>query len=199
MRALIGILLTLAASHTMAETRYISDNIYSFMHGGPGTQYRILGSVKAGEPVELTGSNEGGFVQITDGKGRSGWVKGDDLQTGPSFRQQVAQLQQQVDELKGRLKNLNGDNEQLFAEKDDTIARQQQQLTELQTQLKQRDAQMASLKEQNDALNQSYDNREHDMQMDWFIRGGLMVGAGILAGLLLPMLPRRRRGDRWMN
>jgi SH3 domain protein len=38
------------------------------------------------------------------------------------------------------------------------------------------------------------------MQMDWFIRGGAMVGAGILLGILLPMLPRRRsRSDRWMN
>ncbi|ALP39616.1 TIGR04211 family SH3 domain-containing protein [Aeromonas schubertii] len=199
MRALIGILLALAASQSMAETRYVSDNIYTFIHGGPGTQYRILGSVKAGEQLELAGPSEGGFVQIIDGKGRSGWVKGDDLQSGPSFRQQVAQLQQQLDELKGRLQNLNGDNERLFAQKDGAIAQQKQQITELQSQLKQRDAQMASLKEQNDALNQSYDNREHDMQMDWFIRGGLMVGAGLLAGLLLPMLPRRRRGDRWMN
>ena len=34
--------------------------------------------------------------------------------------------------------------------------------------------------EQNDALTQSYDNQEHDMQMDWFIRGGTMVLGGIL-------------------
>ncbi|MGL5288930.1 MAG: TIGR04211 family SH3 domain-containing protein, partial [Aeromonas sp.] len=41
---------------------------------------------------------------------------------------------------------------------------------------------------------------EHDMQMDWFIRGGAMVGGGLLLGFLLPMLPRRRsRGDRWVN
>ena len=41
---------------------------------------------------------------------------------------------------------------------------------------------MSSLKEQNDALTQSYDNREHDMQMDWFIRGGAMVGAASCSG-----------------
>ncbi|QFI55923.1 TIGR04211 family SH3 domain-containing protein [Aeromonas simiae] len=199
MRALIGILLALLANQAMAETRYVSDNIYTFIHGGPGTQFRILGSVKAGEPVELQGGSEAGFVQIKDSKGRAGWVKNDDLQTAPSYRQQLPELQKQLDELKGRLQNLNGDNERQFAEKDAAIAEQKKQLAALQSQLQAQTEQVTSLKEQNDALNQSYDNREHDMQMDWFVRGGLMVGAGLLLGLMLPMLPKRRRRDRWMD
>lgn len=199
MRVLIGILLALTACQSMAETRFVSDNIYTYIHGGPGAKFRILGSIKAGEPVEIKGAAEGGYVQIQDGKGRTGWVKGSDLQDEPSFRQQLPQMQQQVDELKGRLHNLNGDNERLFAEKDAAINAQKQQIADLESQLKVQSEQMVGLKEQNDALNQSYDNREHDMQMDWFVRGGLMVGAGLLLGLLLPMLPRRRRGDRWMN
>ena len=45
---------------------------------------------------------------------------------------------------------------------------------------------MSSLKEQNDALTQSYDNREHDMQMDWFIRGGAMVRAASCSASCCP-------------
>lgn len=199
MRVLVGILLALCAHLAQAESRYVSENIYTYIHGGPGTQFRILGSIKAGEPVEVQGQGEGGFLQIVDTKGRSGWVKADDLQSTPSFRQREAEQQKTIDELKGRLQNLNGDNERLFAEKDETIKSQQQQLDSLKAQLKRQTDQIDTLKQQNEALNQGYDNREHDMQMDWFIRGGLMVAGGLVLGLLLPMLPRRRRKDRWMD
>ena len=96
--------------------------------------------------------------------------------------------------------NLNGDNERRFAEKDGKIAEQSKEIASLKAQLASQSEEMGNLKEQNDALTQSYDNREHDMQMDWFIRGGAMVGGGILLGILLPMLPRRRKSsERWMN
>ena len=51
MRALLGILICLCAQQALADTRYVSDNIFTFIHNGPGTQFRILGSVKAGEPL----------------------------------------------------------------------------------------------------------------------------------------------------
>ena len=42
MRALLGILICLCAQQALADTRYVSDNIFTFIHNGPGTQYRIL-------------------------------------------------------------------------------------------------------------------------------------------------------------
>lgn len=201
MRALFGILICLCAQQALADTRYVSDNIFTFIHHGPGTQYRILGSVKAGEPLEVKAVNgEAGFTQVVDARGREGWIKNSELQSQPSLRERLPQVEKERDELKDRLQNLNGDNEKRFTEKDGQIAAQSNEIAALKAQLASQSEEMSSLKEQNDALTQSYDNREHDMQMDWFIRGGAMVGAGILLGILLPMLPRRRsRGDRWMN
>ncbi|OEC40176.1 TIGR04211 family SH3 domain-containing protein [Aeromonas sp. DNP9] len=201
MRALLGILICLCAQQALADTRYVSDNIFTFIHNGPGTQYRILGSVKAGEPLEVKAVNgEAGFTQVVDGRGRDGWIKSSELQSQISLREQLPQVEKERDELKARLQNLNGDNEKRFAEKDGQIAAQSKEIAALKAQLASQGEEMSNLKEQNDALTQSYDNQEHDMQMDWFIRGGAMVGAGILLGILLPMLPRRRsRGDRWMN
>ena len=201
MRALLGILICLCAQQVLADTRYVSDNIFTFIHNGPGTQYRILGSVKAGEPLEVKAVNgEAGFTQVVDGRGRDGWIKSSELQSQISLREQLPQVEKERDELKARLQNLNGDNEKRFAEKDGQIAAQSKEIAALKAQLASQGEEMNNLKEQNDALTQSYDNQEHDMQMDWFIRGGAMVGAGILLGILLPMLPRRRsRGDRWMN
>ncbi|MVG16976.1 TIGR04211 family SH3 domain-containing protein [Aeromonas jandaei] len=201
MRALLGILICLCAQQALADTRYVSDNIFTFIHNGPGTQYRILGSVKAGEPLEVKAVNgEAGFTQVVDGRGRDGWIKSSELQSQISLREQLPQVEKERDELKARLQNLNGDNEKRFAEKDGQIAAQSKEIAALKAQLASQGEEMNNLKEQNDALTQSYDNQEHDIQMDWFIRGGAMVGAGILLGILLPMLPRRRsRGDRWMN
>ena len=163
--------------------------------------YRILGSVKAGEPLEVKAVNqEAGFTQVVDGRGREGWIKNSELQGEISLRERLPQVQKELDEAKARLLNLNGDNEKRFAEKDGKIAEQSKEIASLKARLDSQSAEMSSLKEQNDALTQSYDNREHDMQMDWFIRGGAMVGGGILLGILLPMLPRRRKSsERWMN
>ena len=201
MRALLGILICLCANQALADTRYVSDHIFTFIHNGPGTQYRILGSVKAGEPLEVKAVNsEAGFTQVVDGRGREGWIKNSERQGEISLRERLPQVEKERDELKARLQNLNGDNEQRFTEKDGQIAAQSKEIAALKAQLVSQGEEMSNLKEQNDALTQSYDNQEHDMQMDWFIRGGAMVGAGILLGILLPMLPRRRsRGDRWMN
>ncbi|XEI32218.1 TIGR04211 family SH3 domain-containing protein [Aeromonas veronii] len=201
MRALLGILICLCAQQALADTRYVSDNIFTYIHNGPGTQYRILGSVKAGEPLEVKAVNsEAGFTQVVDGRGREGWIKNSELQGEISLREQLPLVEKERDELKDRLQNLNGDNEKRFTEKDGQIAAQSKEIAALKAQLASQGEEMSNLKEQNDALTQSYDNQEHDMQMDWFIRGGAMVGAGILLGILLPMLPRRRsRGDRWMN
>ena len=201
MRALLGILICLCAQQALADTRYVSDNIFTYIHNGPGTQYRILGSVKAGEPLEVkTVNNEAGFTQVVDGRGREGWIKNSELQSQISLRERLPQVEKELEEAKARLLNLNGDNERRFAEKDGKIAEQTQEIASLKAKLNSQGSEIGDLKEQNEALTQSYDNQEHDMQMDWFIRGGAMVGGGILLGILLPMLPRRRKSsERWMN
>lgn len=201
MRALLWILICLCAQQALADTRYVSDNIFTFIHNGPGTQFRILGSVKAGEPLEVKAvNNEAGFTQVVDGRGREGWIKNAELQGEISLRERLPQVQQELEDLKARLQNLNGDNEKRFTEKDGKIAEQSKEIDSLKAQLASQSEEMGNLKEQNEALTRSYDNQEHDMQMDWFIRGGAMVLGGILLGILLPMLPRRRKSsERWMN
>jgi len=109
MRALLGILICLCAQQALADTRYVSDNIFTYIHNGPGTQYRILGSVKAGEPLEVKAVNsEAGFTQVVDGRGREGWIKNSELQSQISLRERLPQVEKERDELKDRLQNLNG-------------------------------------------------------------------------------------------
>ena len=73
----ITVLFTLlAAPAALAADRYISDDLFTFMHSGPNNTYRIMGSVNAGSKVQLLQANKDtGYTQIRDSRGRTGWVQ----------------------------------------------------------------------------------------------------------------------------
>ncbi|MFB1035498.1 MAG: hypothetical protein QMC38_09130, partial [Sinobacterium sp.] len=51
------------------EIRYISDDLFTYLHAGPGRNFRILGSVVAGTRVSLLQEDsENNFVEIIDDK-----------------------------------------------------------------------------------------------------------------------------------
>ena len=53
-KLIITVLFTLlAAPAALAADRYISDDLFTFMHSGPNNTYRIIGSVNAGSKVQL--------------------------------------------------------------------------------------------------------------------------------------------------
>lgn len=47
------VLFSMLAAPTFAQDRYIADKLFTYMHSGPSNQYRILGSIDAGEKVKL--------------------------------------------------------------------------------------------------------------------------------------------------
>ena len=49
--ALVGLIFFSQSILAAGQARYISDDVYLFLHGGPGTQYRILGSIEAGQEI----------------------------------------------------------------------------------------------------------------------------------------------------
>lgn len=70
------VLFSMLAAPTFAQDRYIADKLFTYMHSGPSNQYRILGSIDAGEKVKLIEVNkESGYSHIADERGRTGWVE----------------------------------------------------------------------------------------------------------------------------
>nr|WP_237333016.1 TIGR04211 family SH3 domain-containing protein [Zobellella iuensis] len=188
--------------HAEAATRYISDNVYAFLHSGPGNQYRILGSINAGEPVEYLSRNaDSKYVQIRDGEGRTGWVDGQYIQTGESFRSRLPALEQELATTKQQLASADERHRQDVIDKTSRLQQQEQELSELHSQLaalRQTGDQLAA---DNRRLSSLMDDREHQMRLDWLLRGGLVAGVGALIGFLLPLIPlrRKRKQGRWMN
>ncbi|WP_116475151.1 TIGR04211 family SH3 domain-containing protein [Zobellella maritima] len=202
LKLLLALLCSLPWLNAVAETRYVSDNVYAYMHTGPSNKYRIMGSINAGEVVTfLTQNSDTNYVQIRDQDGRTGWIKADFIQTEESYKSRTPRLEQELTVLKQQLAGLDESHRQDVADKLNLIEQQQAELGTLRAQLDEVRRDNDQLAADNRRLASKVDDREHSMRMDWLLRGGLVAGAGALFGLLLPLLPlRRRRGrDRWMN
>lgn len=183
-------------------SRYVSDDIFTYLHGGPGKQYRILGSVKAGDKVQFLALDASGkYAQIIDGKGRTAWILGKELQTAPSYRTQVATLQEQLRQLQLKMDNIDSDQARELKEKRERLTLLEQQVSQQELQLTEQGKELQTLRQQKQKLQQDLGTKEQDQQYRWWREGGYIAGVGLLLGLLLPYLPRprRRSKDRWMN
>ena len=75
-----------AVSHA-EEKRYVSDELNTWVRSGPGDNYRLVGTVNAGEEVTLlqTDANTN-YAQVKDSSGRTAWIPLKQLSTEPSLR-----------------------------------------------------------------------------------------------------------------
>ena len=167
---------------------YISDELFIYMHTGPGKKFRILGTINAGSKVQITGSVDGGYSEIIDNKDRTAWVESKYVTTQPGLRFVVAelngkiatssdyssQLDGEVNELKSKVNLLTNDKKKLSAELQKLTAT----LEKTQTKIKDQDT---------------------NIKKQWFFNGALVLGVGLILGLILPRLFARRRGsmDSW--
>jgi len=167
---------------------YISDNLTIFMHAGPGTNYRILGTINAGAEINTTGKSEKGYSEIIDEKNRITWVETKYISNEAGLRFVVAELNDKIassnsytnqldgelNELKNSVESLNQDKKQLSTQ----LAKTQAQLKETQSKVKDQDTKILTQR---------------------FYNGAIVLGVGLLLGLILPRLFARRRSsmDSW--
>ncbi len=167
---------------------YISDELFIYMHAGPGTNYRILGTIIAGSDIKITGSEDNGYSEIIDDKDRATWVETKYVTTQAGLRFVVAdlnkklaastdfssQLDGEVNELKSTVNTLTQDKKKLTAE----LAQLTETLAKTRTKIKGQDL---------------------DIQKKWFFNGAMVLGVGLILGLILPRVFARRRGsmDNW--
>ena len=158
--------LTASAVTHAEEKRYVSDELNTWVRSGPGDNYRLVGSINAGEEVTLLQTNPGTqYGQVRDGNGRTAWIPLKELTETPSLRTRVPDLENQVKTLTDKLTNIDSTWNQRTAE--------------MQTKVSQSDS---------------------VINMQWFMYGGGVLGAGLILGLVLPhLVPSRKRKDRWMN
>ncbi|OQV66155.1 hypothetical protein AK51_11545 [Serratia nematodiphila DZ0503SBS1] len=182
------------------DKRYISDELSTYVHSGPGNQYRIVGTLNAGEEVTLLSVNDStNYGQIRDPKGRTTWIPLDQLSQTPSLRTRVPELEQQVKTLTDKLTNIDNTWNQRTAE----MQEKSQAATAPSAACRRKpgsENQLVVAQKKVNAVNLQLDDKQRTIILQWFMYGGGVAGVGLLLGLLLPhLIPRRKNNNRWMN
>ncbi|MFS1702501.1 TIGR04211 family SH3 domain-containing protein [Alteromonas sp. AMM-1] len=168
---------------------YVADDLYVFMHSGPGRNYRIVGSIEAGLPVTILGrSDDGSYTQIQDEEEREGWIETQFLINTISRRAQLPELSQRVAERDQQVSALTAKQQKL-----------QQQLVEAKQQISELESDQAQAQQRIQQLTAQIQSQDNEELYRMFTYGGIVAGAGVLLGIIVTFIPkRRRRNDTWM-
>ncbi|MGP2541546.1 TIGR04211 family SH3 domain-containing protein [Yersinia sp. 2541 StPb PI] len=183
------------------EKRYISDELDTYVHSGPGNQYRIVGTLKGGDEVVLISVDDStNYGQIRDSKGKTTWIALNQLSETPSLRIRVPDLEQQVKILTDKLANIDNSWNQRTAEMQQKVAASDSVISELQKENESLKNQLVVAQKKVSAVNLQLDDKQRTIILQWFMYGGGVAGIGLLLGLVLPhLIPSRKKNNRWMN
>ncbi len=183
------------------EKRYISDDLITYIHSGPGNQYRIVGTLNAGEQVTLRSVNDSTkYGEIVDSKGKTAWIPLDQLSNVPSIRTRVPDLEQQVKTLTDKLTNIDSSWNQRTAEMQQKVASSDGIINGLKKENQDLKNQLIVAQKKVSAVNVQLDDKQRTIILQWFMYGGGVAGVGLILGLILPhLVPRRKKNDRWMS
>lgn len=205
MLILRSIYITLLTSLTLvafnvnaAENRYVTEDFSTSLRTGPGDNYKVAGTISAGEKVELL-SSANKYAQIIDSRGRTVWILLDQLTTEPSAKVRVPELEQQVKELTDRLASVDSDWNQRTTDMRQKVDSSNSVINGLKQENQHLKDELAAAKKKVSEISVQLDDKQRAIIQQWFMYGGGVAGVGLILGLILPHLVRRRKKDRWMN
>ena len=172
---------TIAENYTAA---YISDDLFIYMHTGPGNNYRILGSINAGDKVSITGESANGYTQIIDNKNRETWVESKYVSPTPGLRAAIA-------ELNGKLANNEDTNVQISSE----LMQANSNISQLTENNNQLTNEISLLKTKLAKTESQLSNQDLDLKKEYFFNGAIVLALGLLLGIVLPRLAASKKGS----
>lgn len=197
---LLGTLLLGATlSQAQAETAWVSDELITYVRSGPTDGYRIIGTLTAGEQVE-TLDVSGDYTRVRNSNGNAVWVPSQDLSDSPSARDRLPELEAEVASLSGELQSINSDWESRVAEMASTLEQRQARISQLAESNTALESEAEELRQEARALRRRLDTQEEDLLLRYFMYGGGVATAGLIVGMIVPYLPRRRKKrERWFQ
>src|SRR6185503_19189192 len=204
------------AAQAEAETRYVTDRAQVELRRGPSTEYRILRYLEAGDRVEVLEQNEQGFSRVKVGdQDTEGWVPTASLVAEPIARERLVVAERSLASARERVTTLESQNQTLT--RDLMTARTEleqartnhgavsRELADLRTAA----ANVVEIRDDNTSLHERLGQRDREVDQltadnarlsarnnqNWFVVGAAVLLAGIVIGLVAPMLRRKRRSD----
>ncbi|CAG9000147.1 MAG: hypothetical protein CENE_02137 [Candidatus Celerinatantimonas neptuna] len=200
-KLLLSVLVTGISFGACAAPRYITNDLFIYLHSGPGNNYRIVGTANAGDKVnEIDYDSDSEYAQIQLSSGKEGWIEADKLTNTPSLQNRLTATQQKLKTTQQKLSTIEQNSLQQTQNSDKQLKQLQQQLREEKSRTQALTKKLTNIMADNKKLSAKVNSFEQNIQMQWLIRGGIVAGAGLIIGLLIPYLPRRRKRntERWM-
>jgi SH3 domain protein len=163
------------------ESGFVSNELFIYMRAGPTPNFRLVGTITAGEPVRML-QREGDYVEVIDSRQRTGWIEREFYTQSPSLQSQVSELSSNLDLLQSTRLRLEAENKTLS-----------QDLNAVQTQAKQLNRDLTEQLEQVSVIKQEAEQRDKMSQVQWLTRGAIIALVSILLGFMLGAFARRNR------
>lgn len=200
-RLSMGVMLGLLSLPLQAQepegSHWVSDDLTTWVRSGPTDGYRIVGTLTAGEPVTVL-ETSGDYSRVENSEGDTVWVLTRELQETPSAKVRLPLLEQRVTELTRELDGINDDWDSRVASMVQELETSEQRIDELESRNSELESESATSRQTIRQLQARLDTQEEDLLLRYFMYGGGVAGAGLVVGLIVPHLPRRRRkNDRW--
>ncbi len=188
LKYMLTVLSLMLCSNALAETRYVSDDIFIYMRSGPSLKYRITGTASVGTPLTVLQYNsETKFMQVEKDTGQTGWIEAKNLQQELPAKALLPEVQTKLQETQTQLTEIT----ESLANKENLIASLQDEKQYLLEAIE-------DLKAKNLELDLLQDTKEERIKMEWMMYGGSVLFFGLLLGFIIPFLPRRKkRRDNW--
>jgi SH3 domain protein len=199
--SLLGSLLMLGspvqAEEAAGNQRWVSDSLTTFVRSGPTDGYRIVGTLKSGQKVQLL-SSQGDYSQVRGESGDTVWLPTANLQAVPGQGERLPELTQQVTELRTQLDTIDNSWKTRVQGMQETLDTRKALIDELDARAKSLNSQLTDAQADLRSAQAKLGDENKQVMMRYMVYGGSIAGAGLLAGLILPALTRgRKRNDRW--
>ena len=187
---------------------YVTDRVDIQFRSGPGINYRLIGTLTSGTPVELKKEQSGWcLVMPKEGPfaGKEGWVHKRHITSSPPSNKDLVQLTEENKTLKttiAQYENEVASLKQTIASLEKALEESKTQYAKLQTEaadflsLKQThdslQKNIASLKEERDRLQEESRKAKNSEQIRWFLTGAGVLFCGWIIGIITGRSQRRK-------
>jgi SH3 domain protein len=183
------------------------------MRTGKANTYQILKTIPSGTLLDLL-QVDGDYSYVRTPDGVEGWVLSRFLTKTPIAKMRLARAEKQLDQLKEEKNQLQQQLTSLQEQRNTldkehtSLGNEKERLQSELEKLRKVAARPIELSQQNEALDNKVAQLQRELetvqaqnsqlqdrsQRDWFITGAAVLFGGILLGLLLPRLRRKKRG-----
>lgn len=196
-----------------AETRYVSDQLEVTLRKGPSLGHAVLRMLKSGAALEVLEIDaETGHTRVKTSGGVEGWILSRYLSAEPTARMQLEKMLKEMGRTDNpdhsvltQLKTIRSEYEDAH-QRIAKLESENKQLEERLASIKHTAANVLSIDQENKNFRQKLtvsEERLSSLQIenselrsskdrDWFFAGALVLASGLLLGLVLPRLARRK-------